>query len=223
MAARLHLPRSFVIEHGTEERQIAEPVADARPLFLFLGRLISEKGCDILVEAADLCRNAGLDLGVEVCGDGPERAALEDQVRSKGLESVVSFNGSVERADVPTKIAHARAVVVPSRWDEVAGFVALEAMAAGVPVIASRVGGLAEMVVGAGLLVERGSPKALAGAMLRLAQHPSQAHALGRHAYLRHRRKFRVERMIRDHERLYERTRVPRRSWPPADVQQSVG
>jgi glycosyltransferase involved in cell wall biosynthesis len=207
MAARLALPRTLVVQHGTEETKSAQPPASRRPIFLFLGRLVHEKGCDVLLEAAHLCRNAGVEVLVEICGDGPERPALENEVRARRLESIVSFSGSIEKADVPKKFAQARAVVVPSRWDEVAGIVALESMAAGVPVIASRVGGLAEMVHGGGLLVERESPGALASAMITLARDSSQASALGRQAHSRHRRQFNLERMIRDHERVYDQVR----------------
>jgi glycosyltransferase involved in cell wall biosynthesis len=222
MATRLQLPRSFVIGHGTEERERAQRAVETIPRFLFLGRLIREKGCDILVEAAHFCRNVGVNLAVEICGDGPERGTLERQIRARGLESVVSLTGSVGRADVASKIAQARAVVVPSVWDEVAGFVALESMAAGVPVIASRVGGLAEIVDGAGLLVERGSPEALGKAMLRLAQNGGDALAMGGEGHARHRRNFRLDRMVRDHERLYEQITTSRVSRGFAEVHQSA-
>jgi glycosyltransferase involved in cell wall biosynthesis len=94
-------------------------------------------------------------------------------------------------------------------------------MAAGIPVIASGVGGLAEMVNGAGLLVERGSPRALADAMIELARDPNRANAVGRKGYSRHRRQFRLDRMIGRHERLYEQLRTSRTHSRAANVGQS--
>jgi glycosyltransferase involved in cell wall biosynthesis len=117
----------------------------------FAGRLISEKGIrDVLA------LGAGLD--VAVAGAGP----LEDEVRA----GPVHFAGTLSRAGVHELFGAARVAVVPSRWAEPAGLVALEAMAAGTPVVAYRAGGLAELVeAGGGVLTE---PAGLAAACLRL-------------------------------------------------------
>lgn len=113
--------------------------------FLFLGRLVPEKGVANLL---DLWRMVGGRL--LIAGDGPELQRLQRQAPD-GIE----FLGPVSRGDIPALIQGAKAVVIPSTWPEPFGRVAIEAYAAGVPVLASRVGGLADIVVdgSSGILV----------------------------------------------------------------------
>jgi glycosyltransferase involved in cell wall biosynthesis len=136
---------------------------------LVVSRLAPEKGVDVAIEA---CRLAGVPL--VVAGDGPERAALAALARSDegdggGRPSApVRFVGHVEDAELARLRAGAAVALVPSRSAETFGLAAAEAMAAGLPVLASRVGALGELVEDAAL-VAPGDPQALAAALTRLA------------------------------------------------------
>jgi glycosyltransferase involved in cell wall biosynthesis len=128
--------------------------------FLFLGRLSSEKGVDALLHA---WRRVSTKL--LLVGDGPEAAHLRTIAPSN-----VEFRGTVEPNEVPSLLRQARALVVPSKHHEGAGKVVLEAYAAGVPVLASRVGALPETVRDGvtGLLLPPSDTKAWAQAAQRL-------------------------------------------------------
>ena len=126
---------------------------------LVVSRLSPEKGVDVAIDA---CRMAGLAL--VVAGDGPERAAL--QARAAGAD--VRFVGRVDDEQLARLRAGAAIALVPSRSAETFGLAAAEAMAAGLPVVASRVGALSELVEPAGL-VQAGNADALARAMTSLA------------------------------------------------------
>lgn len=132
---------------------------------VFLGRLVPIKGVDVLIDAA---RRAG--VGLTVAGDGPERAALE---RRAGRGAGVDWLGEVRGDRRDQLLGRARVVVVPSvprpgGRSEGAPRVALEAMAAGAPLVASATGGLAELPGDAVTLVAPGDAGALAGALTRL-------------------------------------------------------
>ena len=140
-----------------------------------IGRLIPVKGFDYLVQAlAEASRNDPR-LRLVLVGDGPEAAALADRATSLGVADRVELVGAVAHDDVPEYLAAADIVVVPSIRFEglVDGLpnVALEAMAAGKPLVATRVGGLPELVHdgGNGVLVEEKSTDELASAILGLA------------------------------------------------------
>jgi glycosyltransferase involved in cell wall biosynthesis len=126
---------------------------------LVASRLAPEKGVDVAIDA---CRMAGLPL--VVAGDGPERAALER--RARGAQ--VRFAGEVGREELAALRAAASVALAPSRSAETFGLAAAEAMAAGVPVAASRIGALGELVPEEGL-VAPGDATALAAAAARLA------------------------------------------------------
>jgi glycosyltransferase involved in cell wall biosynthesis len=126
--------------------------ADRGTHALFVGRLAAEKGVDVAIEA---CRRAGVEL--VVAGDGPLRSSLA------GARCV----GPVSDAELGRLRAGASVAVVPSRSAETFGLAAAEAMAAGLPVAATRVGALPELLGEEGL-VEPGDPGALAGAIVRL-------------------------------------------------------
>jgi glycosyltransferase involved in cell wall biosynthesis len=121
--------------------------------------LAAEKGVDVAIEA---CRTAGMEL--VIAGEGPERGALEE--RAGGSE--VRFVGHVDDAELARLRAGAAIALVPSRSAETFGLAAAEAMAAGLPVAASRVGALGELLDEKNL-VSPGDVGALAQAIGRLA------------------------------------------------------
>ena len=148
----------------------ASPGAGA-PVFVCAGRLSREKGLDVAVHAVARLVQAGVPARLRIVGDGPARAALEALVADLELTGEVELVGRVPHAEAAVEIDRAWAVVVPSVWDEPYGNVALEAIAVGVPVVASRAGGLPEIVAHgtSGLLVPRGDPDALAEALAAIA------------------------------------------------------
>jgi glycosyltransferase involved in cell wall biosynthesis len=122
---------------------------------LAVGRLVREKGFDVLIRAA-----SAIGVGVHIVGDGPERAALEQLAHQ--LHADITFVGSIAPRELPLHYQTARAVVVPSRREGL-GLVAAEAAACGRTVVASRVGGLPEVVSERnGYLVPADDPDALA-------------------------------------------------------------
>jgi glycosyltransferase involved in cell wall biosynthesis len=134
------------------------PDAAPAPYALVVSRLSSEKGIDVAIDA---CRRAGIAL--VVAGDGPERPSL--QARAGGAE--VRFVGQVDETRLTQLRARATLALVPSRSAETFGLAAAEAMAVGLPVAASRIGALPELVGEEGL-VEPGDADALAVAIERL-------------------------------------------------------
>src|SRR5207248_662901 len=102
---------------------------------VFVGRLVSDKGVDVLLEA--LARLG--DVSAVIAGDGPERHALEEQASTLGLGGRVRFSGWVSSTEREKLFAGATVFVLPSLWEEPFGIVGLEALAAGLPVVASNV------------------------------------------------------------------------------------
>src|SRR5579872_278373 len=143
-----------------------------------VGRLVPEKGIDVLLEAAALLTNRFENLRVSIVGDGPERLRLERQAGRLGLDRTVCFLGT--RLDVPRLMPRFEVLAVPSR-SEGAPRVVLEAMAAGVPVVASAAGGIPEQIVAGrgGILVPPGNVSALAGALATVLSQPQLAERLG--------------------------------------------
>ncbi len=157
-----------------------DPAADEPSHFLFLGRLVPQKGLDWLLKA--LSRVDG-DVRIDVAGEGPEGslALYRRRADAFGLGERVTFHGWVRGDAFDALVRHARAVVVPSMWAEPAGLVTLEAAAYGRPVIASRAGGIPEYADPTFAdLVNPGDVTELAAAIDRLAADPARATAMGR-------------------------------------------
>jgi glycosyltransferase involved in cell wall biosynthesis len=123
---------------------------------LVVSRLSQEKGVDVAIDA---CRLAGVPL--VIAGEGPQRAALQARARN----DPVTFAGRVDDGELARLRAGAGVALVPSRSAETFGMAAAEAMAAGLPVVCSRVGALSELVAEPQSLVPAGDPVALAAAM----------------------------------------------------------
>ncbi|MCL4489679.1 MAG: glycosyltransferase family 4 protein [Chloroflexi bacterium] len=132
---------------------------------LAVGRMVPKKGFDVLLRAMAECRRMDPQLSLTLVGDGPERGALESLCRELNLDGSIHFLGPGCWDEVWKALASCSVVVVPSR-EEAFGLVALEAMAAGKPVIATRVGGLPEVLEGAdAFVVEPDDPKGMARAI----------------------------------------------------------
>lgn len=147
----------------------------AHPRIAYVGRLAPHKGVGVLLEAFARCHGAASLL---VIGDGPQRAELERRART--LPGEVRFTGFWPHARIPAALRHVDVLVLPSFYEEL-GSVLVEAMAAGLPVVASRVGGIPDLVRDGqnGLLAEPGHPEAFARAISRLLTEPDTAARLG--------------------------------------------
>lgn len=152
------------------------------PTFACVASLRPYKGHAVLLEAVALLRARGIALRVVVVGDGPLRGDLEARIARLGLGDAVTLRGALPHQEIPAVLAGATAVVLPSVTQsdgqmEGIPVALMEAMAAGIPVISTRLSGIPELVRDGegGLLVPERDPAALAAAMARLAADPALA------------------------------------------------
>jgi len=159
----------------------AFPEFVARPRVIFLGRIVRAKGVDALVEAAARITTRGAEF--LLVGDGPDRRHVERLARRAGVAERVHVTGFVPHERVPSVLASADLLVLPSLYEEL-GTVLVEAMQVGLPTVASRVGGVPEVVEHGvtGLLVTPGDPAALATAIDAILSQPDLARRLGENA-----------------------------------------
>ena len=157
--------RRFVVD-GPEPATAPELHGDIRPVLLFVGRLHPVKGLDVLLESLGLLRQAGcLEFQTVIIGDGPAHADLSRRCAELRLADDVRFIGGRPHHEVAVWLRRARVFCLPSRHEGMPNVV-LEAQASGVPVVATRVGGLAELVgERSGILVAPGNAAELAQAL----------------------------------------------------------
>lgn len=175
-----------------------------------VGALRPEKGHHVFLQAAARVSRENPAAGFVLVGDGPELPKLEAQARELGLNGHVIFAG--DRSDVSDWLAALDVVVSASEWESLPNAV-LEAMAAGRPVVATQVGGTAELVADGetGYVVPPGDPEALADRVLQLLRHPEIGRAFGQAGRARVEREFAPARMIEALEKLYDRLLRERR------------
>jgi len=167
-----------VVHNGVDPERFARAPAPHAMRVLFVGRLAPPKRPDLAVHAmARLARRFPGAL-LQVAGDGPDRAALERTIGELGIAKRVQLLG--KRDDVPALLARASCMVLASDY-EACPLSVLEAKAAAVPVVATAVGGIPEIVEHDvdGLLVTPGSVDGLAAAIATLLAHPQRARAMG--------------------------------------------
>lgn len=151
---------------------------------LFVGRLAPEKGIQVLVDAMSKLA----DVNLHVIGSGPQDAALDGCPQLHRL-------GFLSRGEILERMRRAAYLVMPSIWYETFGLVAVEAFASGLPVIASRLGAMAELVDDGetGLLFEPGSATDLAAKIAWAEDHPEEMRRMGRNARRRYEAEFTAE------------------------------
>jgi glycosyltransferase involved in cell wall biosynthesis len=209
MKRRLNLPSATVIPLGFTPPHDQGPPASQDPAvftLVYVGRLIAEKGVDVAIRAVAEARRLGTNVRLEIVGDGQERSELEQLARRELPNEAVSFVGAVGPTVAIDRMRAANAVIVPSVWGEPAGYVVLEAMAAGVPVIAADRGGIPETARGAAILVKDNDVAAYARALATVASNPVLARNM------RHRGKAQVrsgESMADEYLRIYARVLKP--------------
>lgn len=190
--------RLRLIPHGVDPRPPVE-AGKGRPLVVATAANLERwKGIDVLLDA---CARVETPLRLEVFGDGAERPRLEAQAARLGVDA--RFHGYV--ADVPARLSGLDLFALPSRGENLPVAV-MEAMAAGLPVVATRVGGVPELVVDGetGLVVEPDDAPALASALQSLAGDRARRGALGRAGARRIREHFSAEVIARRMVDLYE-------------------
>lgn len=149
---------------------------------IFVGRLVSDKGVDLLLRAMHLLWADRMTPTLSIVGDGPERPSLERLIAELGLTAQVTFHGLQGPSAVARLLNEHRIMVIPSRWNEPFGVVALEAIACGCAVVATRGGGLPNAVGPCGLLVPNGDIKELALALKSLLGDPDAVEGFRRKA-----------------------------------------
>ncbi len=171
-------------------------------LAVMVGRLSAEKDVATLIHAASIVVREYPAFRLEIAGDGPCSSELECLVARIGLGDHVRLLGEVR--DVPNLLGRASLFVLPSLTEGIS-LTLLEAMARGLPVVATRVGGNPEVVDEGrtGLLVPERSPAELAGAILRLLRDPEMGRRMGLEGRHRVEQYFDVRRMVAQYERLY--------------------
>jgi glycosyltransferase involved in cell wall biosynthesis len=178
-------------------------LSEDAPLVVCASNLRPEKGIHYLVEAAEIVKSRQPEAHFAIIGAGTELQRLRQDAAARSLQGTVQFTGA--RSDVHRFMAAADVIAVPSVWQEPAGFVAMEGMAAGRPVVATRVGGIPEYLEEGvtGLLVPPRSAGELAGALLRLLQEPGVADAMGRAGRARAENRFSMQRWVQDTLQTY--------------------
>ena len=181
--------------------QPAEP--SLPPLILSIGRLISKKGSDVLIDACASLRNSGQEFRCEIIGEGPLSAELQARIDRHGLGKQVLLVGPKTQADIAARLSRATLLVLPCRVDADGAMdnlptVVMEAMASSLPVVSTDVGGVAEMVRDGetGLLVSQNDPVATAEAIARLLDDVELARSFGREGRKRAKEIFSIEKNV---------------------------
>jgi glycosyltransferase involved in cell wall biosynthesis len=196
-------PHNVVIKNAVPAPRL-DPAARARlslPSDAFvvggIGRLHAQKGWDVLCRAAARVHETRPDIRFVVVGEGPERDAIEQEPTAAHID----FHGYV--ADASSLLGAFDLLAIPSRYEGL-GLVAIEAMLAGVAIVATDIEGLVEAIGPAGRLVPPDNPEALAESILELASDPGARSALTKEARTRAEKHFTYDRMVDETRNVYE-------------------
>jgi glycosyltransferase involved in cell wall biosynthesis len=176
IAGRLPVPAQTIPNSYRTDVFARSNVGPRRYDLAFLGRLVSDKGPTLLLQALARVKAKGLQPNLLVIGSGPEEAALRLLAAQHGL--AVEFAGPKFGAELAQLLNQARVLVVPSLWQEPFGIVALEGIACGCAVIGSSGGGLPEAIGACGLTFPNGDAEALAETIARLLGDPALLQSL---------------------------------------------
>jgi glycosyltransferase involved in cell wall biosynthesis len=180
------------------------------PLILSVGRLIEKKGFGDLIAACGILAEQGIEYRAEIIGEGPLEAELSAQIASLGLTTSVSLAGPLPQSEIIARLARSHVFALPCVTEIGGGMdnlptVIAEAMAAGLPVISTPLGGVPEMVREGetGFLIPEKNPAALAVALARLLKDRELARSLGEAGHRRAADLFAVEQCAQKLQQLF--------------------
>ncbi|PHS14110.1 MAG: lipopolysaccharide biosynthesis protein [Blastopirellula sp.] len=179
-----------------------------------VGRLVPEKDHSTLLKAISIVRQHHPRYTHDIIGDGPLFSKIKNEILRLNLQNTVRLLG--ERSDIPLLLRQASFFVLPSQSEGIS-LTLLEAMATGLPTIATNVGGNPEVVLDkvTGILVPPNKPVDLANAMMELIQQPKKSQEYGKEGRRRVERCFDVRSMVGNYENLYEEVLSKNNSAPP--------
>jgi glycosyltransferase involved in cell wall biosynthesis len=175
---------SVVIPSPYDARKFVNSAPDAkRPGdLIFLGRLVSEKGVDVLLRALALLKSRALSPRLTIVGSGPELSAMQGMVERLELREQVTFAGPKSGTELVSVLQEHKILVIPSRYDEPFGVVALEGIACGCIPVGSSGGGLPEAIGPCGVTFPNGDVAALGQVLERLLRAPEERERLAANA-----------------------------------------
>lgn len=173
------VPRPLVIPNAYQDRLFRRlPGVERSEDLVFVGRLVSDKGVDVLLDALGLLAADGLRPRLSIVGSGPDRPALEEQARCLGLAGQVRFLGARTAGELVRLLNQHRILVAPSRYREPFGVVALEGIACGCAVVGSADGGLVDAMGPCGRTFPNGDAAGLARVLAELLRDPEKVREL---------------------------------------------
>lgn len=205
------IPFGCTVTPRLSEKNLDKPIKD----ILFVGRLIARKGVDVLLRALPEIHEQ-LPVRLHIVGDGNLKEEWMELAEQLGLGPAVRFHGFVSNAELERLYAEADVFVLPAIVDdrgdtEGLGVVLVEALSFGTPVVASRVGGIPDVIIDqcTGLLVPPGNEQALAGAVVRLCRDRALATQVTRRGLAHAQDYFDWGRITRLTEAVYQRALTP--------------
>ncbi len=200
------LPAPVIVLHNPLPSEIElGPEFQNRPRDLvFVGRLVRDKGVNVLLDAMIRLRERGVAALATIVGDGNERSSLERQASDAKLAGSVEFPGGLPPSRIHPILLQHKMLVAPSVWREPFGLVVLEGLAAGCMVLGSNAGGLPESIGPCGLTFPAGDSDVLAALIEKLLAHPELAVPY-RQAIPAHLDPLRLDRVARCYLDIFER------------------
>ena len=171
---------SKIIHNPYDARKFSTdfPIEKRSADLVFLGRLVVEKGVDILLEALAVLRRRDVLPNLTIVGSGPEDAALKQMAATLGLNDQVTFTGPKRDEELIALLRRHKVLIVPSRYEEPFGVVALEGIASECVVVGSQGGGLPEAIGPCGVTFPNGDVEALAEVLESLLREPTKREQL---------------------------------------------
>jgi len=199
----------WILHNGLDSTKIRQPSPKVYyggpPQLIAFGRLDPKKGFDIAIDAISILREKyGCQVKLKIIGDGPIRSELQDQVNRKKLNGQVELLGFKE--NILEYVAQGDVVVIPSVVEDSLPVAVIEAMANSKIIIASKAGGIPEMITDGkeGFLVPKAKPEAIAEKIIWIIKHPDKANEMAERAYHRVKMGFTIENMASQLVNIYQ-------------------
>lgn len=170
---RLGIPYQVIGNPYNDRVFKTQPAVERTKDLIYVGRLVSAKGVDDLVEALALLGKRQLRPTLTIVGDGPELAKIKARAAELGVDGQINFAGTKTGGELAHMLNEHRIMVVPSRWNEPFGIVAVEGIACGCLVVGSEGGGLKDAIGPCGLLYPNKDVNALADRLVRALTEPT--------------------------------------------------